>query len=122
MVGVYARVAKMAMCINQHRGAGTMRQFTTVAPALEIVFAPRTSSPGQRLSIASRIGEAIKIDENVPVITPNVITTANPLMTLPARNSRANVATRVVPDVSTVRGNVSLMLRFRISRILFLPE
>ncbi len=106
----------MAVCINQHSGAGTKRQVTTVAPAWEIVFAPRTSSPGQRLSIASKIGDAMNIDENVPVTTPNVMTMANPLMTLPAKNSNAKVATRVVPEVRIVRGSVSLMLLLRRSR------
>ena len=57
----------------------------------------------------------MKIEENVPVRTPNVITQANPLITLPPNTNSAIVAAKVVPEVSIVRGSVSLMLRLRIS-------
>ena len=45
----------------------------------------------------------------------NVITSANGRSTSPARNTRASVVAIVVPCVSTERGSVSLIDRFRIS-------
>ena len=55
------------------------------------------------------------MEENVPVKMPNVMTQANGRITSPARMSSASVVAIVVPCVSTERGNVSLIERFRIS-------
>ena len=57
----------------------------------------------------------MKIEEKVPVMMPNVITIAKPRSTSPPRMTHASVAATVVPDVTTVRGSVSLILRLRIS-------
>src|SRR3989449_8289813 len=55
------------------------------------------------------------MDENVPVKIAKVITSANGRSTSPARNTMASVVAIVVPWVSTERGSVSLIERFRIS-------
>src|SRR3990172_7419315 len=73
--------------------------------------APRASSPGQRRSMASRMGDAMKMDENVPTTMPNVMTQAKPRITSLPTASRAMVAANVVLPVITVRGSVSLRLR-----------
>ena len=55
------------------------------------------------------------MEENVPVKMPNDMTQANGRITSPARSSSDSVVAMVVPCVSTARGSVSLIDRFRIS-------
>src|SRR2546422_6086933 len=55
------------------------------------------------------------MDENAPVKIANVITRANGRSTSPASSTSASVVAIVVPWVSTERGSVSLIDRFRIS-------
>ena len=55
------------------------------------------------------------MEENVPVKIPKDITQANGRITSPARINSASVVAIVVPCVSTERGSVSLIERFRIS-------
>ena len=75
--------------------------------------APRclTAAPGHRCSIQSRTGDAMKIEENVPVKTPKNITSANGRITSPPRIASAASVESVVPCVSTLRGSVSLIAR-----------
>src|SRR5213075_371122 len=69
----------------------------------------------QRCVIRSSTGDATKIDENVPTMIPNVITSANGLITSPAKNDNTSAVASVVPPVSIVRGSVSLIERFNSS-------
>src|SRR6266540_2259875 len=71
---------------------------------------------GHFRSIHIRTGAATYTELNVPVTIPNAITHANGRMTSPAKSSSASVAAKAVACVSTERGNVSLIDRFRVSR------
>src|SRR6476620_4097914 len=72
-----------------------------------------SASRPHRCAIQSSTGDATKIDENVPTMMPNVITSANGLITSPAKNDSTSAVASVVPPVRIVRGNVSLIDRFR---------
>ena len=65
----------------------------------------RSARP-QRFVIHRRTGDATKIDEKVPTMMPNVITSANGLITSPAKNDSTNAVASVVPPVRIVRGSV----------------
>ena len=52
---------------------------------------------------------AIKIDEYVPIITPQIIAKAKSFNTAPPKKYITNNANKVVKDVITVRERVSLI-------------
>src|SRR5204862_247395 len=64
---------------------------------------------------ASRIGLAMKIDEQVPTMIPTTRTSENPCSTGPPKRSSASAVSSVNPEVSTVRLRVWLMLRLIVS-------
>ena len=52
------------------------------------------------------------MDEYVPMVTPSINTMVKSRITAPPTTRRAPRTASVVPDVSTVRGSVSLIERF----------
>src|SRR6185437_16894268 len=58
-----------------------------------------------------RIGAAMKIEEKVPMKTPNSMDATNERMTSPPRMNRASSARKVVMDVIVVRASISLSER-----------
>ena len=55
------------------------------------------------------MGLAIKIDEYVPIITPNIIAKEKPLRISPPIKKIENKANKVVTDVNIVRDKVSFI-------------
>jgi len=49
------------------------------------------------------MGEAIKIDEEVPITIPNMIAKPNPRITGPPINASGSIDRTTVSDVATVR-------------------
>ena len=64
-----------------------------------------------------RTGEATKIDEYVPIITPKIIAKEKPLSISPPKIKIENKAKSVVTDVINVLDKVSFTDKFEISSI-----
>ena len=54
------------------------------------------------------MGVAMKIEDKVPIITPNINANTKPLITSPPKMKIANRVTNVVPEVLIVRAKVAL--------------
>jgi hypothetical protein len=65
--------------------------------------------------MAASTGEAMKIDEKVPVKIPKNMITAKGRTTSPPKIARAARVASAVPPVSTVRGSVSFTERLSTS-------
>jgi hypothetical protein len=57
------------------------------------------------------MGEAMKIEEEVPMMIPNMIARPKPRITSPPISARGRIERTTVSDVATVRPRVWLMLR-----------